>query len=58
MDGFQLVATPSPTLPTRGRVPAGGLGRTVQRAPDSTLPLVGRAGEGVQLTLRSEEAFR
>src|SRR5690606_27146748 len=41
-------ATPSPTLPTRGRVPFGGLGRTVPRTRSDASPLVGEAGRGVE----------
>jgi precorrin-6Y C5,15-methyltransferase (decarboxylating) len=40
--------TPSPTLPTGGRVPTVPVARAVTPTPESTLPLVGRAGEGEQ----------
>jgi hypothetical protein len=41
-----LVAPPSPSLPTRGRVWFGAFGSLVPRSPSGTLPLVGRDGEG------------
>src|SRR5690606_6689521 len=39
--------TPLPTSPTRGEVSAGGVGTIEPQPRSSTLPLVGRAGEGV-----------
>jgi very-short-patch-repair endonuclease len=39
-------ATPSPSLPTRGRVPLSGFGTIEPSEPDHTLPLVGTDGEG------------
>src|SRR5690606_22285296 len=44
---FELLATPLPTSPTRGEVPSSGRGTIEPRTPGDTLPLVGRAGEGV-----------
>src|SRR5690606_1893713 len=38
------LATPSPSLPTWGRVPLGGLGRTFPRTRSDTSPLVGEVG--------------
>jgi very-short-patch-repair endonuclease len=43
-------STPSPTLPTRGRVQAGVLDESVPQAPPGTSPLVGEAGRGVATT--------
>ena len=40
---------PSPTLPLTGRVSSLVCGNIVQEPPAHTLPLVGRAGEGVSL---------
>src|SRR5690606_12067982 len=40
-------STPLPTSPTRGEVPAGGAGTIEPQPRSSTLPLVGRVGEGV-----------
>ena len=40
-------ATPLPTSPTRGEVPAGGGGTTVPQTRCDTSPLVGEAGRGV-----------
>jgi len=40
-------ATPLPTSPTRGEVQIGDVAKIVPHAPADTLPLVGRAGEGV-----------
>src|SRR5262245_37034758 len=45
--------TPSPTLPTRGRVLAGVYGAIPPRARSSTSPLVGEVGRGV----KSERQF-
>src|SRR5690606_1235824 len=42
------VRTPLPASPTRGEVSAGGRGWIVPRTRCHTLPLVGRAGEGVE----------
>ncbi|HEV7719535.1 MAG TPA: cobaltochelatase subunit CobN [Arsenicitalea sp.] len=47
LQAFRQLATPLPTSPARGEVPAGYLGKAVPHAPAGTLPLVGRAGEGV-----------
>jgi hypothetical protein len=48
MRGLSAVPAPSPTLPTRGRVPGGVLVIDGATSTESTLPLVGRVGEGVQ----------
>ncbi|KQW73988.1 hypothetical protein ASC89_26645 [Devosia sp. Root413D1] len=40
-------ATPLPTSPTRGEVPAGAWGTTVPGTGSATSPLVGEAGRGV-----------
>ena len=42
------VATPSPSLPTRGRVPSSVLGAIVPRTPS---PLWGRMGGGSDLAV-------
>ena len=39
--------TPSPTLPARGRVWAGGRGAIVPQTQGDTSPLVGEDGRGV-----------
>ncbi len=39
--------TPLPPSPARGEVPGGGVGGAVPQAGTNTLPLAGRAGEGV-----------
>ena len=39
--------TPLPSSPARGEVPPGGRGWIVPQARSSTLPLVGKDGEGV-----------
>jgi len=43
--GYHL--TPLPTSPARGEVPLSGTGTVEPQAPDHTLPLAGRVGEGV-----------
>jgi hypothetical protein len=45
-----LEATPSPALPTRGRVPSGICGAIEQDSPGYTLPFMGRVGEGPRRT--------
>src|SRR5690606_3265895 len=47
-DSLPVSTTPSPALPTRGRVLPCARVWIVPSAPDYTLPLVGRAGEGVE----------
>ena len=42
----QRAATPSPTLPARGRVPASGGSTFVPRAQNGTSPLAGEVGRG------------
>ena len=44
--GIELVASPLPTSPTRGEVPAGDWGTFSPDAPAHTSPLVGEAGRG------------
>ena len=41
-----LTATPLPTSPTRGEVPASALGTTEPHAQLFTSPLMGEAGRG------------
>jgi len=43
----RAAGTPLPTSPTRGEVPPCGGSRMSPRPRWDTLPLVGRAGEGV-----------
>jgi hypothetical protein len=44
--GIEFGATPSPALPTRGRVSAVHMAWRSTKTPLYTLPLAGRAGEG------------
>src|SRR5690606_12325748 len=46
-EGPKDAAPPLPASPTRGEVSAGASGWVVPRTRCETLPLVGRAGEGV-----------
>ena len=45
-----LRVTPSPTLPTRGRVWFGTCGTDVPKTPADTSPLAGEDGRGVSRT--------
>jgi hypothetical protein len=47
----QLVATPLPTSPTRGEVPAGAWGRAVPHTRFTPPPSVGEVGRGAPLAL-------
>ena len=55
MSRFVIAATPLPTSPARGEVPAEYLDLTVPQSPIRTLPLAGRAGEGVNPTHQRKE---
>src|SRR5690606_15231053 len=48
--------TPSPALPTRGRVLPCAWVWIVPSAPNHTLPLVGRGGEGVRPKLSAQRS--
>src|SRR5690606_30406982 len=50
-------ATPSPSLPTRGRVSSGASGRIVPRAQSGTSHLVGEDGRGDALGTMLEGAI-
>jgi hypothetical protein len=46
---IQWASPPSPTLPARGRVPAGEWGKTTTQALNGTSPLAGEVGRGEPL---------